>query len=780
MARNLILLRCGQKSLHRKWLDTGRRNWDIILCPYQDIDAGDLQSHLVVGQKWSGLHRFLTDFSGWRDYDYICLPDDDILADAATWSAFFKRCNDYKVSLAAPALTKDSYFTFPITLENTEFLARSVTFVEIMNPCFSRSFLERALPTFALSRSGTGFGLDYLWAFMLSYKNMWIIDETPVCHTRPIGSAREQITASLAKYDLEFIKGFNIPFDAYTIGGIDKDGQSMDAAEPDFDVRLRRGYSYLEQRHPALWQKGVVNPSKAPPDIDQDKSDRIELSFARFRAPDQTISRGRPACISSVSQWSWSGDPTLEATGGNDGRLNGSCGFHTDFETNPWWQVDLESICGITSILIYNRINFKSRCIDFDILSSLDNRSWTMACSKRDGRTFGGLDGFPFSATFDPPLRGRFVRVQLAGNNFLHLDQVEIFGTRAEENGHPSPMRNMPNSGDLPERPGALSAESVIMLERILADSRGRFLLKQAVEEFTRGQNIDSSSLESVGVSHMRNDGASASRGQRLPRESGLPQTLSEAMKPQPGGVIDELVRELYDDDTPFTHADARYIDKGYPHTNLIPDVVASVLDIVRPHFWLELGSMLGGSAIRVAEIVKRKQIDTEIVCIDPFTGDVNMWAWEQPYKKAEKWQFLRLERGRPSIYDRFLANVAAAGHHDIILPIAATSIVGIKLLRRLLEEARISSLPSVIYLDSAHEPDETLLELQNCWAVLGSGGILMGDDWGWPAVRNDVLRFVKTIDVNREQTQRLVARSQNFTEQDGVLLDRGQWLIAK
>lgn len=189
---------------------------------------------------------------------------------------------------------------------------------------------------------------------------------------------------------------------------------------------------------------------------------------------------------------------------------------------------------------------------------------------------------------------------------------------------------------------------------------------------------------------------------------------------------------------------------------------------------------MVGGSAIRVADIVKAQSAATEIVCIDPFTGDVNMWAWEQPRKRANEWQFLRLERGRPTIYDRFLANVSAAGHADIILPIAATSIVGIKLLHRLACEQRLSSFPTVIYLDSAHEPDETFLELQNCWGLLAPGGVLMGDDWGWDSVRNDVLRFAKTVHINRDGCQQLVERNKQFTEQEGILLDRGQWLLVK
>ena len=268
-------------------------------------------------------------------------------------------------------------------------------------------------------------------------------------------------------------------------------------------------------------------------------------------------------------------------------------------------------------------------------------------------------------------------------------------------------------------------------------------------------------------------------RGYTTPRGSQADQTLTEIVRPREGPIA-ELNHHLYDDDNPLDYADASYRDSGYPHTNLIPRVVESVLDVVKPNFWFELGSMLGGSAIRVADAVKARRGSTQIVCVDPFTGDVNMWAWEQDQKRKKEWQFLRLEHGRPTIYDRFLANVVAAGHADIILPIAATSIVGIKLMHRLMWEKRLFASPDVIYLDSAHEPDETFLELQNCWNLLKPGGILMGDDWLWDAVRNDVLKFASTIEINQENRSSLAARHKHFAEHAGVLLDQGQWLLVK
>ncbi len=511
MARYLIVLRCGRDSLHRQWLDNGGRNWDLILCPYQDVETHGFESHPIPGQKWTGLYRFLTEQTAWRNYDYICLPDDDISASCGTWNLFFDLCGKYDISLAAPALTPDSYFSFGITLQNTEFLARRTSFVEVMTPCFSRRFLEAALPTLALSRSGSGFGLDCLWAYILAYKNMWIIDQTTVRHTRPVGISKDEVLRSLARYDLERIKGFGIPEPLSTLAGIDLSGRLSQSTDAGFNSRLRRGYSYLEQKDPLYWRMIASDVPAAPPEINQGAVNRLMQSLAHIVAPDQTISRGRKCLTSSVSQWSWCQDPALAATGANDGILNGVFGFHTDLEVNPWWQIDLGRVYGITSVVIYNRLDMRDRFVDFDILSSLDNRAWIAAFSKRDGRTFGGLDGAPLQLTFSPPLRARFVRIQLAGENFLHLDQVEIFGGVSQ-------IEDKDISVDSPQ-PVDLVADSVMMFERLLSDPRGRFLLKREIAgliESERSPLAEADLFALFGMNHLANDGADLTRVERL------------------------------------------------------------------------------------------------------------------------------------------------------------------------------------------------------------------------------------------------------------------------
>lgn len=248
--------------------------------------------------------------------------------------------------------------------------------------------------------------------------------------------------------------------------------------------------------------------------------------------------------------------------------------------------------------------------------------------------------------------------------------------------------------------------------------------------------------------------------------------------------ILSELLETLYCGVNPLLTAQMRHLDRNYPHTNIRPALVDKILEKFHPTFWLELGSFVGGSAIVAANCAKKAQMATQIVCMDPFCGDVNMWAWEKATPVAgsdgRPYKFVGLENGRPTVYDRFLANIFFAGHMDKVLPVPCTAIVGLKLVQRLVDEGRLSGKPTVIYLDSAHELNETFIELDLAWKLLPSGGVLFGDDWGWAAVRHDVKRFARDVEVGRATLQDMVEAMPGSEIDGGIFLFEGQWALFK
>lgn len=239
--------------------------------------------------------------------------------------------------------------------------------------------------------------------------------------------------------------------------------------------------------------------------------------------------------------------------------------------------------------------------------------------------------------------------------------------------------------------------------------------------------------------------------------------------------IYNELNTTLYGNSNPYCIDYSNYKDSGYPHTNIMPELLDVIFSITKPSFVLEIGSMLGGSCNKIVDSLKKQNIPATVSCVDPFTGDVNMWAWEQT---QPGWKFLRNENGIPTIYKRFLANTQH--NKDRIIPINCTSIVGIKLLKRLKDENRISELPSIIYLDSAHEEDETYIELKQSWNLLPNNGILFGDDWNWQAVQNDVTKFSKQINPNFDLLNKIKNYLPEAVISGNILLYKGQWVLIK
>lgn len=158
-----------------------------------------------------------------------------------------------------------------------------------------------------------------------------------------------------------------------------------------------------------------------------------------------------------------------------------------------------------------------------------------------------------------------------------------------------------------------------------------------------------------------------------------------------------------------------------------------------QPRFIVEVGTFFGMSAIRWAQELDRRNLtEVPILCVDPFTGDLNMWL----NKEKPVWKMLDVQHARPLLFEQFMSNVnwmvssgqVSATH---IIPFQATAVVAARWLH--LQGFR----PDVVFLDSAHEVDETYLELALFHRLLADGGVIFGDDYQWPSVRRDVDSYV-------------------------------------
>ncbi|SAK84307.1 hypothetical protein AWB78_04218 [Caballeronia calidae] len=194
MKKYLVILRCGDSSLHPQWFTGGDApSFDLVLSYYgknEDYADGFAKTiHRFKGSKWEGIQDFMLHNAPLiSEYRYIWLPDDDILTDVRTLNEFFEYVERENFALAQPSLDERSYFGHAATLQNRAFEFRETNFVEVMVPCFSSHALHAIKDSFENTKSG--WGLDFVWpARVASLGKVGIIDRVSVFHTRPIGSA---------------------------------------------------------------------------------------------------------------------------------------------------------------------------------------------------------------------------------------------------------------------------------------------------------------------------------------------------------------------------------------------------------------------------------------------------------------------------------------------------------------------------------------------------------------------------------------------------------------
>lgn len=121
--------------------------------------------------------------------------------------------------------------------------------------------------------------------------------------------------------------------------------------------------------------------------------------------------------------------------GNTNGTWAGNSLTHTNYDLYAWWQVDLRSTYQIDQIKLWNRTDCcPERLSNYYVFVS-DQPFASTDLNATLGQA--GVSSYYFSApagsptTFSVGRTGRYVRVQLAGTNYLTLAEVEIIGGSA-------------------------------------------------------------------------------------------------------------------------------------------------------------------------------------------------------------------------------------------------------------------------------------------------------------------------------------------------------------
>jgi len=161
-------------------------------------------------------------------------------------------------------------------------------------------------------------------------------------------------------------------------------------------------------------------------------------------------------------------------------------------------------------------------------------------------------------------------------------------------------------------------------------------------------------------------------------------------------------------------------------------EVLVEIIKSFRPKVLFEFGSWKGHSAILFAETMAGFQSDFVIVCIDTWLGGI------EHYLNADFRHQLFIEDGRPTIWERFVGNVIRSKHCPHIYPLPMTTSIAHDFL--LLAGCQADA----VYVDAGRRFGDVSDDLKFGADLLKESGVIFGDDYHAPPVRNAILQFAK------------------------------------
>lgn len=160
---------------------------------------------------------------------------------------------------------------------------------------------------------------------------------------------------------------------------------------------------------------------------------------------------------------------------------------------------------------------------------------------------------------------------------------------------------------------------------------------------------------------------------------------------------------------------------------------LTDTVEEARPRLAVDVGVWKGQSAATLARAMARHSPDGAVVAMDTFLGSPEHWNPDRPDRMMDG---LLMTHGWPGLYWQFLSNMVHAGVADRVVPLPQTSENAAVILRRL------NLRPGLVHVDAAHEYEAVRRDLLVWWDLLLPGGILIGDDFPWPGVKQAAEEF--------------------------------------
>lgn len=146
----------------------------------------------------------------------------------------------------------------------------------------------------------------------------------------------------------------------------------------------------------------------------------------------------------------------------------------------------------------------------------------------------------------------------------------------------------------------------------------------------------------------------------------------------------------------------------------------------------IEVGCWLGKSTRHIAKHLPR---NGKVYAVDHWLGSVE-------HQEGGAFETEKL----PYLYDQFLSNVIHKKLTSKIIPIQMSSLEA--------EKTLSDVFPDLIYLDASHEYEDVYQDIVAWFPHVKGHGILCGDDYGWPGVKQAVHQFAEEHDLSIESDQ--------------------------